>query len=125
MKNDVSIRRIVPNIYSNDLEKNKQFYTGFLEMELAMDMEWILIFISKENPTAQISIFRNEKKKLLDNASIFISIEVSNVDRLYERAKKLNIEIVYPVTNEPWGVRRFFVKDPNGATLNLLAHRND
>ena len=91
-------------------------------MELAMDMEWILTFVSKENTTAQISIFQNEKNKPLDNTAIFLSIEVSDIDNWYERAKTQNIEIIYPITDETWGVRRFFVKDPNGATINLLTH---
>lgn len=116
------MRRIVPNIYSNNIEKSKRFYTGFLEMELARDMDWILTFVSKENNTAQISIFRNGENKPLDNSAIFLSAEVSDIDRWYEKAKNQNIEIVYPITNEPWGVRRFFVKDPNGVTINLLTH---
>lgn len=122
MKNNVIIHRIVPNIYSNDLGKSKLFYTEFLEMELVMDMEWILTFASKNNPTAQISVLHYDKNGKLNNDAIFISIEVSDVDELYEKAKKQNREIVYHITDEPWGVRRFFVKDPNGATLNLLAH---
>lgn len=116
------MRRIVPNIYSNDIEESKKFYTHFLGMELAMDMDWILTFISKENSTAQISIFRNDKDTPLDNSAIFLSIEVSDIDNLYERALGQNIEIIYPITNETWGVRRFFIKDPNGVTLNLLTH---
>jgi predicted enzyme related to lactoylglutathione lyase len=122
MKDKLAIRRIVPNIYSNDIEKSKQFYTKFLVMELAMDMEWILTFVSKENTTAQISIFQNEKNKPSDNTAIFLSIEVTDIDAWYERAKNQNIEIVYPITDEAWGVRRFFVKDPNGVTINLLTH---
>lgn len=121
-RNKSSINRIVPNIYSNDMEKSKNFYIGFLEMKLAMDMGWILTFISKVNPTAQISIFKNEKNKLLDNSAIFISIEVTDVDFMYKKAIELNIDIVYPITNEDWGVRRFFVNDPNGVTINLLRH---
>ena len=116
------MRRIVPNIYSNNIEKSKLFYTDFLGMELVMDMEWILTFASRENKTAQISIFRNEKTKPIDNSAIFLSIEVSDIDNWYERAKKQKIEIEYPITNESWGVRRFFIKDPNGVTINLLAH---
>lgn len=122
MKSKTSIYRIVPNIYSNDVEKSKQFYIEFLGMELVMDMGWILTFASTENPTAQISIFQNNKKEKLDNTAIFLSIEVSDIDKVYEKAKKQNLEIAYPITDEPWGVRRFFVKDPNGATINLLAH---
>ncbi|CAM1366511.1 conserved hypothetical protein [Tenacibaculum litoreum] len=116
------MRRIVLNIYSNDLEKSKNFYIDFLGMDLAMDMGWILTFVSKENETAQISIFQNEKNKPLDNSAIFLSIEVSNIDNWYKHAEEQKIEIVYPITNENWGVRRFFVKDPNGVTINLLTH---
>tara|TARA_R110002050_G_scaffold171581_1_gene303647 strand:+ start:64 stop:420 length:357 start_codon:yes stop_codon:yes gene_type:complete len=116
------MRRIVPNIYSNNIEASKEFYINFLGMELVMDMEWILTFASKENETAQISIFNNENKVPIDNAAIFLSIEVSDIDMYYKKAKEQDIEIVYPITNESWGVRRFFVKDPNGATINLLNH---
>ena len=122
MKNSISINRIVPNIFSLDVENSKQFYMGFLEMELVMDMEWILTFASKDNPSSQISILQFDKKGQLDNSATFLSIEVSDIDKLYERAIKQSIEIIYPITDEPWGVRRFFVKEPNGATINLLAH---
>lgn len=116
------MRRIVPNIYSNDIEKSKLFYTEFLGMDVAMDLGWVLTFVSKENTTAQISIFSNNENKPLDNSAIFLSIEVSDINHWYAEAKKQKIEIVYPITNENWGVRRFFVKDPNGVTLNLLSH---
>lgn len=118
-----NIRRIVPNIYSDNLEKSKIFYIDFLGMELVMDMKWILTFASKDNPTAQISILQNDKKEKPNNEAIFLSIEISDVDKMYEQAKKMNCNITYEITNEPWGVRRFFVKEPNGATINLLTHK--
>jgi len=121
MKNP-SILRIVSNVYSDDLEGSKEFYNAFLGMDLVMDMQWILTFASGSNPTAQISILQNESGKPLRNEGVFISIEVSDVDALYENAIKRNLTIAYPITSEPWGVRRFFVKDPNGATLNILKH---
>ena len=31
-------------------------------------------------------------------------------------------EIVHPLTEEPWGVRRFFVRDPTGVVVNVVAH---
>ena len=27
-----------------------------------------------------------------------------------------------PLTDEPWGVRRFFVREPGGLVLNILGH---
>ncbi len=122
MNSEILIHRIVPNIYSVDIEKSKQFYTDFLEMDLVMDMEWIVTFASKQNPNSQISIIHYDKREKLNNSATFLSIEVSDIDILYERARELKLEITYPITNEPWDVKRFFVKDPNGATLNLLTH---
>jgi len=45
------------------------------------------------------------------------------VDAVYAKAVARGLTIVYPLTTEPWGVRRFFVVDPNGLVLNLMSHR--
>lgn len=122
MQNQTTIRRIVPNIYSNDLEASKRFYSGFLGMTLAMDIGWILTFVSPANNTAQISVFDTLDREMPDNSAIFISIEMADIDAVHKNAKEQGIEITYPLTDEDWGVRRFFVKDPNGVTINLLMH---
>ncbi|MBC9797496.1 VOC family protein [Sinomicrobium weinanense] len=122
MQNKNETIRIVPNIYSNDMTDCKKFYVEFLGLKLVMDMEWIYTFASEKNPLAQISVIKNENIAPLDNSAVFISMEVSDVNNKYERAKQLGWDIVYDIRNEPWGVRRFFVKDPNGATINVLSH---
>ncbi len=118
------IFRVVPNIYSDNIKKSEEFYVDFLGMELVMDLQWVLTFASRENHSAQITILKNDKNESPNNKAIFLSIEVADVDKLYEKAKQQNIEIVYEITDEDWGVRRFFVKEPNGATINLLTHKN-
>ena len=51
-----------------------------------------------------------------------LSIEVDDVDEAFKRMKKARFKIEYPVTDEPWGVRRFYVRDPIGKLVNILAH---
>lgn len=51
-----------------------------------------------------------------------VSIEVDDVDAVYERVRAAGAEIVYPITSEEWGLRRFFVRDPNGAVINVTQH---
>jgi uncharacterized glyoxalase superfamily protein PhnB len=51
-----------------------------------------------------------------------LSIEVDNVDAIYERARQIGFTIVYDITDEPWGVRRFYVCDPFGTIVNILSH---
>lgn len=51
-----------------------------------------------------------------------ISVEVDNVDELHQRAQKSSFDVVYGITDEPWGVRRFYIKDPFGRVINVLQH---
>jgi len=117
----MEFRRITPDINSNRIEDSKQFYSNFVGLKLAMDMDWILTFISESNPTAQINILRSDKRDL-DNSNVMISIESSDVDALYKKALAQNIEITYHLKIEDWGVKRFFVIDPNGVTVNIMCH---
>lgn len=117
----MEFRRITPDIISNKIEESKNFYTGFVGLKLAMDMGWILTFISESNPTAQINLLYSDKQ-IIDNSNVAISIESSDVDGLYKKALLENIDVVYPIKVEKWGVKRFFVKDPNGVTVNIMCH---
>jgi catechol 2,3-dioxygenase-like lactoylglutathione lyase family enzyme len=116
----LSIRRVVPDIKSHNLAESRVFYVDFLGMELAMDMGFVMTFVSPSNPTAQISVVRDDGgSTLLPD----VSVEVADVDLVHQRAVERGLKIVYPLTDEPWGVRRFFVVDPNGTIINVLSHR--
>ena len=117
----MDIRRINPNISSEQMQKSKEFYADLLGLRLVMDMQWILTFASVSNPTAQISILQKDTSQTF-NQNVTISIEVSDVDDIYAKVTSLGYNVVYPITNEPWGVRRFFVEDPNGIIINIMCH---
>jgi predicted enzyme related to lactoylglutathione lyase len=116
----MSIRRIVPNINSADPAASKSFYEGVLGLNTAMDMGWIVTFASPSNPTAQISVVASNTRS---EPHADVSIEVADVDACHAAALRQGCSIVYPLTDEPWGVRRFFVRDPNGAIVNVVGHK--
>jgi predicted enzyme related to lactoylglutathione lyase len=116
------IKRVVPNITSNRLEASVAFYTEFLGFRVAMDMGWIVTVVSPNSSTAQISLVRGQPSQ--DMSIVTLSIEVDDVDSLHDAAMSLGYEIVYPITDEPWGLRRFHVKDPTGVTINVMCHNS-
>jgi len=115
----MSVKRIVPDIKSKHLDATRQFYVEVLGLEVAMDMGFIVTLVSPSNPTAQVSLMRDD-----DSSSILpqISVEVADVDDVHARAVASGLQVVYPLTNEPWGVRRFFVTDPSGTVINVMSH---
>ncbi len=113
------IRRIVPDIKSENLDESRRFYTEVIGLEHAMDLGWIIGFASPSNPTAQLQVIREDATAPVHPD---VSIEVEDVDAVHANALVRGAEIVHPLTDEPWGVRRFFVRDPNGAVINVMAH---
>ena len=115
----MSVKRIVPDIKSKHFDASRQFYLDVLGLEIAMDMGFIVTLVSPTNPTAQVSLMRDD-----GSSSILpqISVEVADVDDVHSRAVSRGFTIVYPLTNEPWGVRRFFVADPSGTIINVMCH---
>jgi catechol 2,3-dioxygenase-like lactoylglutathione lyase family enzyme len=115
----VNVRRVVPDFQSDDPSASTKFYVEVLGLEPAMDLGWIVTFAAPENPSAQISVMREDA-----TASVVpdASIEVDDVDAAHAAAQRMGCEILHPLTDEPWGVRRFFVRDPAGKVLNVLGH---
>ena len=117
----MGIRRIVPNIASAAPDLCRDFYVGFLGLRMAMDMGWIATYASPDNPTAQVSVVRGNPPPASEQL-VSLSIEVADVDQLYRDAVARRYPILYPITDEPWGVRRFHVTDPNGVVVNVMCH---
>jgi predicted enzyme related to lactoylglutathione lyase len=119
----MSIRRVVPNIATDRLDESRKFYTELLGFQVAMDMGWIVTLVSPSNPTAQISLLTGGAPAPEDpHQSLTLSIEVADVDAIHAKAVAGRHPIVYPLTTETWGVRRFGVTDPNGVVINVMSH---
>ncbi|MFF5607155.1 VOC family protein [Streptomyces sp. P9-2] len=115
----MTVRRVVPNLHSEDPGKNGEFYS-LLGLDEVMDLGWIRTLASPSNPTAQLSVMTGDATAPVHP---HLSVEVDDVDAVYETVRKSGAEIVHPLQDEEWGVRRFFVRDPDGRVVNVLGHR--
>ena len=85
-----------------------------------MDFGWIATLSSGASASVQISIASQEGGS--DTTKPDLSIEVDDVDQIYQRAEAMRLEIEYGLVDGPWGVRRFYVCDLAGKLLNVLSH---
>ncbi|MCW7944928.1 glyoxalase [Streptomyces hygroscopicus] len=115
----MAVRRVVPNIQSEDVHGSREFY-GLLGFEEVMNHGWIMTLASPSSPAAQISLMTDDRTAPV---APDLSIEVEDVDAAYAVLRESGAEIVYPLRDEEWGVRRFFVRDPAGRVVNVLGHR--
>jgi catechol 2,3-dioxygenase-like lactoylglutathione lyase family enzyme len=114
----VTVRRIKPNILSERFDESRLFYKDVIGLEGGHGLDWILFF-GTDKREVQLSVMKLDVKA---HVHPDVSIEVDDVDAVYERAHAAGSHIVYPLTDEEWGLRRFFVRDPNGAVINVTEH---
>lgn len=113
--------RAVPNIRAASAAgaaATRDFFVGLLGFEVAMDLDWVATLTSSENRSVQVTIVAGD-----DPSAPGLSVEVDDVDAVHARAIERGDEISYPIRDEPWGVRRFMVREPSGTTVNILSHR--
>jgi predicted enzyme related to lactoylglutathione lyase len=116
----VAVKRIKPNILSTDFAASRAFYNDVIGLDGGTGLDWILFFGTHQREV-QLSVMALDVKA---HMHADVSIEVDDVDEVHERAVAAGAQIVYPLTDEEWGLRRFFVLDPNGAVLNVTQHRD-
>src|SRR5690606_25867687 len=97
----------------------KAFYGDILDMDIVMDHGWIVTFATDAATTPQVS-FASEGGS--GTAVPDLSIEVDDLEAVLARVRDAGLSLEYGPATEPWGVRRFYVRDPFGRLVNILAH---
>lgn len=114
------VKRIVAYADGDDLAASRDFYVGVLGFQVAME-DPVLGVVSPANPTAQVLI----PPRGMGNPPPRFGVDLGDpaaVDAAHAEAVRRGLRVVYPLRTEPWGVRRFFVEDPSGTVVNVLAH---
>lgn len=117
----MSVRRIVPDFPCASMGDNRDFY-GLLGCEEVMNLGWVMTLASPSNPSAQLIFMEATEGDRTAPVTPDLSIEVDDVDAVYAAVTDSGAEIVWPLRDEEWGVRRFFVRDPDGRVVNVLSH---
>ena len=115
------VNRIIADLRVPDLDAAKSFYTGYLGLSTEeFDLGWVARFTSPDTG-ADVQLVTRDATAPEDPV---ISVLTDDVDGAYDEARRLGYEIVQPITTEPWGVRRFFVRAPDGNDINVVRHRD-
>lgn len=115
----MAVKRIVATIRASDPGMARAFYGDILGMDVVMDHGWIMTFASAEMGVPQVSIATEGGS---GTPVPDISVEVDDLDEVHRKVLQAGISLEYGPVVEPWGVRRFYVRDPFGRLVNILTH---
>jgi catechol 2,3-dioxygenase-like lactoylglutathione lyase family enzyme len=119
----VRVTGVTANLPVADIDAARGFYTDYLGLSAGdLDLGWVARYESPDG-RARVQLVTRDATSPEDAV---ISVHVgSDVDEAYAEAQRRGYEIVHPLTDEPWGVRRFIVRAPDGNVININSHRDE
>ena len=114
---------VTANLSVPDITVARDFYSDYLGLNIeAFNLGWVANYQSADGRAA-IQLVTEDATSPVDSV---ISVHVGDqVEEAYAEAQRRGFEIVHPLTTEPWGVRRFFVRAPDGNVINIVSHDDD
>ncbi|MEY2399489.1 MAG: hypothetical protein QOJ00_2663 [Actinomycetota bacterium] len=111
---------ITANLPVANIETARDFYADYLGLSVEQfNMGWVARYATPGGE-ATLQLVTTDATSPQDSV---ISVHVgADVDEAYAEAQRRGYEIVYPLTTEPWGIRRFFVRAPDGNIVNMVSH---
>jgi predicted enzyme related to lactoylglutathione lyase len=114
------VTRVVANLPVADIAGARDFYTDYLGLsDEVFNMGWVARY---QSPDGQAFVQLVTHDATAPEDSVISVLVGTDVDEAYEEAKRRSYEIVHPLTDEPWGLRRFFVRAPDGTVINVAGH---
>jgi predicted enzyme related to lactoylglutathione lyase len=113
--------RVMADLHVEDIEEAKGFYTEYLGLGTEeFNLGWVARYTTPDR-RAIVQLVTRDASAPEDPV---LSIHTDDVEAAYAEAQERGYEIVVPLTTEPWGVRRFFVRAPDGNVINIVHHRD-
>jgi predicted enzyme related to lactoylglutathione lyase len=113
--------RIFANLRVADIDSAKSFYGDYLGLtNEEFNMGWVARLTSADG-RAVVQLVTHDATAAEDSV---VSVCTDDIDAAYAEARELGYEIVHPLTTEAWGLRRFFVRAPDGNLINITNHRD-
>lgn len=112
---------VIADLHVADIASARGFYADYLGLSTEeFNMGWVARYTCPDTG-ANVQLVTRDASAPEDPV---VSIKVDDVEAALEEAQQRGYQIVYPLTTEPWGVRRFFVRAPDGNVFNIAQHRD-
>lgn len=120
--------KINAGIITEKLLESKSFYINYLGFGVTFENDFYILLHSP-NHQAEISfLLPNHPSqqtlfhKPFNGEGIYLTVEVEDVDLMYNELKNKGVEIRVELRDEPWGDRHFAIEDPNGIAIDIVKY---
>ena len=117
----MQVTAVFSDLQVSDISASRDFYMDYLGLSVeSFNLGWVARYESPDG-RARVQLVTQDATAP-ENPAVSVAVG-DGLDEAYAEAVRRGYEIVHPLTQEPWGVRRFFVRAPDGTVINVVSHR--
>ncbi len=115
-----------PLVVTERVAECRDFYVRRLGFEVGFEASWIVYlaapapnghgigFMAPEHPS------RPPGSESFGGRGLLLTLQVSDAEAEFQRISAAGVEVAHPLTDEPWGQRRFALLDPAGIWVDVV-----
>lgn len=114
-----------PIIVTKNKNACRDFWCRHLGMQVGFDSDWF-VWLTSEDGSSSIAFMTPDHPsappgpEAYSGSGICFELQVDDVDLEYARFLQTGGRVDYPLTNEPFGQRRFGFRDPAGLWVDVV-----
>ncbi len=104
----------------------RDFYVRWLGFEIVFEASWFVYLATKGDRALGVAFMapdhpsRPPGPERFSGQGMFLTIQVADAAAEHARLSAAGAPIAYAVHDEPWGQRRFALRDPSGTFVDII-----
>ena len=104
----------------------RDFYVNWLGFEVVFEASWFVYLASKGEHPFGIAFMATDHPshppgpERFSGEGVFLTLQVSDAKAEHARLRAVGAPIVHDLHDEPWGQRRFSLRDPAGTFVDVV-----
>ncbi len=115
-----------PVIVTARLAECRDFYTRWLGFQILFEASWFVYLASAGEPPRGVAFMAPDHPsqppgpEQFSGEGVFLTFQVDDARAEFERLRVAGAPIAHALRDEPWGQRRFALRDPAGTWLDIV-----
>jgi uncharacterized glyoxalase superfamily protein PhnB len=115
-----------PLITVTRLKESRDFFVRCFHMSVVFEASWVVMLAHEDGGSIAVGLMTADHPseppgpETFDGKGMILTFQVDDAAAAYARLQVLDAPIVYDLKEEPWGQRRFMLRDPSGIGVDVV-----
>jgi predicted enzyme related to lactoylglutathione lyase len=108
------------------LAESRDFFLQCFDMRVVFEASWVVMLSHRDDGSISLGLMASDHPssppgpEIFEGQGIIWTVQVDDAATLHARLTAKGVPIPHPLTDAPWGQRRFMVRDPSGVLVDVV-----